>query len=101
MLKRYTLSSIDQIPAELIQAGGEALRSEIDKLINSTWNKEKLLQHWKESIIVPIYKGDKTELCNFRGISQFSQFACVIWAAKSTHKKKKNIKHRCAKRESS
>jgi hypothetical protein len=28
----------DQIPAELIQAGGETLQSEIHKLINSIWN---------------------------------------------------------------
>jgi hypothetical protein len=33
----------DEIPAELIQAGGEILRSKIHKLINSIWNKEKLL----------------------------------------------------------
>jgi hypothetical protein len=32
----------DQIPAELIQAGGETLRSEIHKLNNSVWNKEEL-----------------------------------------------------------
>jgi hypothetical protein len=28
-----------EIPAELIQAGGEILRSKIHKLINSIWNK--------------------------------------------------------------
>jgi hypothetical protein len=33
----------DQIPA-----GGEALWSEIHKLINSVWNKEKLSDQWKE-----------------------------------------------------
>jgi hypothetical protein len=31
---------IDQIPAELIQAGGETLCSEILKLVNSVWNKK-------------------------------------------------------------
>jgi hypothetical protein len=31
-----------QIPAELIQAGGEILLSAIHKLIHSVWNKEKL-----------------------------------------------------------
>jgi hypothetical protein len=39
-LKRYKLPCSDQIPAELIQTGGEILRSEILKLINSIWNKE-------------------------------------------------------------
>jgi hypothetical protein len=46
----------DQISDELTKAGGEALCSDIYKLICSIWNKEKLPQQWKESIIVPIYK---------------------------------------------
>jgi hypothetical protein len=32
-LKRYKSLGVDQIPAELIQAGGEKLRLEIHKLI--------------------------------------------------------------------
>jgi hypothetical protein len=55
-LERYRSPDSDQIPAELIQAVGKILRSEINKLINSIWNKEKLLDQWKESIIVPIHK---------------------------------------------
>jgi hypothetical protein len=52
----------DQIPAELIQACGEMLLSTIHKLINSVWNKEELLDQWKESVIVPVHKkGDKTD----------------------------------------
>jgi hypothetical protein len=59
-LKKYKSPGSDQIPSELIQAGGEILLSEIHKLINSIWNKEKLPDQWKESIIVPIHKkGDK------------------------------------------
>jgi hypothetical protein len=46
----------DQIPAELIQAGGETLLSEIQKLISSIWNKKQFPDLWKESIIVPIHK---------------------------------------------
>jgi hypothetical protein len=41
-LKKYKLLGSDQILAELIQAGGETLQSEIHKLINSIWNKEEL-----------------------------------------------------------
>jgi hypothetical protein len=72
-LKMYKSPGIDQIPAELIQAGGNTLRSEIHKLINCVWNKEELSEQSKESIIVPIYKkGDKTDCsigdyqCGFR-----------------------------------
>jgi hypothetical protein len=40
-LKSYKSSSSDQIPAEVIQAGGEILRSEIHKLLNCIWKKEE------------------------------------------------------------
>jgi hypothetical protein len=70
-LKRLKSPGIDQIPAELIQAGGN--RSEIHKLTNCIWSKEELPEQWKESVIVPIYKkGDKTDCSNYRGISLLS-----------------------------
>jgi hypothetical protein len=47
-LKRYKTSGNEKIPAKLIQAGGEILRSKIHKLINSIWSKEKLPIQWKE-----------------------------------------------------
>jgi hypothetical protein len=72
-LKKYKSPGSDQIQAELIQARGEMLLSAIHKLINSVWNKEKLPDQWKESIIVPIHKkGDKTDCNNYRGISLLS-----------------------------
>jgi hypothetical protein len=62
-LKRYKSPGSDGIPVELIQAGGEILRSKINKLIKSIWNKEELPDQWKESIIVSVYmKGAKTLL---------------------------------------
>jgi hypothetical protein len=57
-LKRHKSRGIDQIPAELIKAGGRIIRSEVLKLILSVWNKEELPEEWKESVIVPIYKKD-------------------------------------------
>jgi hypothetical protein len=66
-LKRYKSLGIDQILAELIQSGGNTLRSEIHKLINCIWNNKESPEQWKESIIVPIYKkGDKTDCINYR-----------------------------------
>jgi hypothetical protein len=55
-LKEYRSLGSDQISAELIQAWGETLRSEIHKFINFIWIKEELPDQWKESIIAPIYK---------------------------------------------
>jgi hypothetical protein len=39
-LKKYKSPGSDQILAQLIEAGGETLRSETHKLINYIWNKE-------------------------------------------------------------
>ena len=61
-VKSHKSSGIDQVPAELIKAGGGIIRCDIHKLIISIWNKEELREEWKESVIVPIYKkGDKTD----------------------------------------
>ena len=72
-LKSYKSSSIDQIPAEFINAGVKKIRYEIHKLINSLWNNELLPEERKESIIVLIYKkGDEADCSNYRGISRLS-----------------------------
>jgi hypothetical protein len=57
-LKRYKSPGSDQIPAELIQAGGEISRSKIHKLITYIWHKKKLPDQSKESVIVPVHKKD-------------------------------------------
>jgi hypothetical protein len=72
-LKSYISPGTDQIPANLIKAGGETLRSEINKIIPSIWNKGELPQEWKESISIRIHKkGNKTDCNNYREISHLS-----------------------------
>jgi len=69
-VKGHNSLGTNQIPAELIRAGGRTIRSEIHKFINSVWKEEELPEKWKESITVPIYKkGDITDCSNYRGIS--------------------------------
>jgi hypothetical protein len=69
-LKSRKSPGIDQIPAELIKAGGRTIRCAIHKLIIAIWNKEEVPEEWKESIIVPVHKkGDKTDCNIYRGIS--------------------------------
>jgi hypothetical protein len=53
-LKKYESPGIDQIVAKLIEAGGETLRSEIHKPINSIWNEKELPEQWMEPIIIPV-----------------------------------------------
>jgi hypothetical protein len=65
-LKRCQSPGVDQITAELIQAGGETLHSQFHKLIKLIWNKEELLHQWKESVVAPVHKnGDKTGCSNY------------------------------------
>ena len=45
--KRYKSPGIDQVPPELIKAGGRTIHSEIHKLT------EELPEEWKELIILP------------------------------------------------
>jgi hypothetical protein len=58
-----------QIPAELIKAGGRAIGCDSHILIVCIWGEEKLLEGWKESIIVTLYnKGDQIHF-NYSGIT--------------------------------
>jgi hypothetical protein len=43
-LKRYKSPGINQILADMVQAEGKKLRSEIHKRIDSVWKKEELLK---------------------------------------------------------
>jgi len=58
----------------MITTEGWTIHYEIHKLINSIWNKEELPHQWKESIIVPIYKGDKTHSSSYRNIITFVNY---------------------------
>ena len=41
-IKSHKSPGVDQIPAELIKAGGRTIRYQIHKLIISVWNKKEL-----------------------------------------------------------
>jgi hypothetical protein len=65
-LKIYNSLGSNNIPAELIQAGGETLECEIHKLNNSIWSNGELPEQWKKSIIVTVYKkGNKSDCSNY------------------------------------
>jgi hypothetical protein len=79
-LKKYKSPAIDQIPAELIQAGGKTLLSEIHKLFNSVWNKDELPDQWKETVIIPIYnKVYQTDCINYHAMSLLSTSYQMLW----------------------
>jgi len=69
-LKSHKSPGINQILAELIKAGSRTICLEINKLISSIWEKEKLPEERKESVSIPIHKkGDRADCNNYRGIS--------------------------------
>jgi hypothetical protein len=73
LLSDFTFEVQNSFQENWLKAGGRTIQSETLKLINSIWNKEELLEQWKESIIVHIYKkGDKTDHSNYQGISLLS-----------------------------
>ena len=72
-LKSHKSPDINQIPAELIKAGGRTICLEIHKLIISIWKKEKLPEEWKESIIVPIHKRGIKQIVIIIGAYHFCQ----------------------------
>jgi hypothetical protein len=55
-LKKYKSPGSDAIPAEVIQAAGKTLISEIHKFVNSIWNKEELSQKWKSLLLYQFTK---------------------------------------------
>jgi hypothetical protein len=78
-LRKRKLPGSDKLQAELIQEGDETLLSAIHKPINSIWDKEELLDQWKESIIVPVQKeDDKTDSSNYHGVSLLSTLCKIL-----------------------
>jgi hypothetical protein len=74
-LQKYTSPGSDQLPAELIQAVSEMLRSQLNKLINFNWNKKELSDQWKETIFAAIYiKGNKTDFSNYSRTSLLTSY---------------------------
>jgi hypothetical protein len=53
-LKRQESRVTDQIPAELIKAGGRTICSKIHKLVICIWIKEELNEQWNGLIFVSI-----------------------------------------------
>jgi hypothetical protein len=67
-LKRYKSPGVDQIPEELVKAGGETPGSESHKFIKLIGDNDELPLQWKESTVVPIHKKGNKMASNYRGI---------------------------------
>ena len=78
-LKDNKSPGVDEIPAELIKAGGEDMISALHQLLNCIWEKEQWPTEWTKSILVTIpEKGDLADCANYRTIALISHLSKVL-----------------------
>ena len=72
-MKNGKATGEDDLPIEIIKAGGEDAVDWLCKLFNCAYREEKTPKDWQRAVISPIYKkGDKQDCNNYRGISLLS-----------------------------
>ena len=72
-LKNGNASGNDNITAELLKNGGEAVVDWVTELVQEVWRTRQVPQEWKNSTLVPLFKKKDRKICNnYRGISLLS-----------------------------
>lgn len=59
-LKNNKALGEDNIPAELLKAGGKLLIERLHGLVVETWEKEEIPEEWKVAVVVPIHSKKET-----------------------------------------
>ena len=78
-LKKGKAAGVDNIPAELIQAGGEEMTSVLTKMCDRVLRTGEWPTTWTQSLVITIPKNGNLELCeNHRTISLISHPSKVI-----------------------
>ena len=69
-LKKDKSAGVDNIPGELIQAGGEEMVSILHKICNKIWKTGVWPKEWTQSLVITLPKKGNLQLCqNYRTIS--------------------------------
>ena len=80
-LKKNKSPGSDGITAELLQAGGEQLTSQMHTLCNEAWQEGTIPEDWGKSFQVPLpKKGDLSNCSNYRTISLINHTGKVFLA---------------------
>ena len=78
-LKRGKSSGVDNITAELAQAGGEAMIDIPTTICNKIWKTGEWPTTWTQSLVITLQKKDNLQLCqNYRTISFISHPSKVM-----------------------
>ena len=78
-LKKGKSAGVDNIPAELVQAGGETMIDVLTEICNRIWRTGKWPTPWTQSLIITLPKKGNLQLCqNYRTISLISHSSTVM-----------------------
>ena len=78
-LKMGKSADVDNIPAELVQAGGEAMIDILTSICNKIWKTREWPTTWTQSLVITLPKKGNLQLCqNYRTISLISHPSKVM-----------------------
>ena len=78
-LKMGKSASVDNIPAELVQAGREAMIDILTTICNKIWKTGEWPTTWTQSLVITVPKKGNLQLCqNYRTISLISHPSKVM-----------------------
>ena len=78
-LKKGKSAGVDNIPAELVQAGGETMIDVFTEICNRIWRTGEWPTPWTQSLIITLPKKGNLQLCqNYRTISLISHSSKVM-----------------------
>ena len=73
-LKKGKSAGVDNIPAELVQAGGEDVITALTTICNKIWQTGERPTPWTQSLVITLPKKGTLKQCqNYRTISLISQ----------------------------
>ena len=76
---RIIVLLVDNIPAELVQAGGETMIDVLTEICNTIWRTGEWPTPWTQSLIITLPKKGNLQLCqNYRTISLISHSSKVM-----------------------
>ena len=78
-LKEGKAAGVDNIPGELIKAGGDDMISALTNICNRIWQTGEWPTPWTQSLIITLPKKGNLQLCqNYRTISLISHPSKVM-----------------------